>query len=146
VGHRLQRDAPGGAIKGASETAASGAVPVGRGRDDGGAVLLECALAMTVPTSSEQAPREPWVQRFELQSAVAAALCTLLGVWLLGTEKGAPIGEFALRGAYVWALISIALGLVFAVVRARNGTGAASGFVALALGAATFAYHLTLPS
>jgi len=101
---------------------------------------------MVDPMSSEPAPREPWAQRFELQSAGAAALCTLLGVWLSSTESGAPIGAFALRGAYVWALISILLGLLFAILRARDGSGAASGWVALALGAATFAYHLTLPS
>lgn len=101
---------------------------------------------MAEPISPQPVEREPWVQRFELQSAVASLACTLLGVWLSSTESGAPIGAFALRGAYVWALISIALGLLFAVVRARNGTGAASGIVALVLGAATFAYHLTLPS
>lgn len=107
---------------------------------------LPWAIPMADPMSSQPAPHEPWVQRFELQSAGAAALCTLLGVWLKGTESGAPIGAFALRGAYVWALLSIALGLLFAVLRSRNGTGAASGWVALVLGAATFAYHLTLPS
>ncbi len=101
---------------------------------------------MADPMSPQPVQREPWAQRFELQSAVAALLCTLLGVWLSRTESGAPIGAFALRGAYVWALISIALGLLFAVLRARNGSGAASGIVALVLGAATFAYHLTLPS
>ncbi len=101
---------------------------------------------MIDPMSPQPVQPEPWAQRFELQSAVASLLCTLLGVWLSSTESGAPIGAFALRGAYVWALISIALGILFAVLRARNGTGAASGIVALVLGAATFAYHLTLPS
>ncbi|MBM3990576.1 MAG: hypothetical protein FJ298_06140 [Planctomycetes bacterium] len=96
--------------------------------------------------SSQSQPSESWAQRFELQSAVASALCTALGVWLAGTESGAPIGAFALRGAYVWALISMSLGLLFAILRSRDGTGAASGWVALTLGAATFAYHLTLAS
>lgn len=103
-------------------------------------------MAAPISNGPAQPAHEPWVQRFELQSSVAAALCTALGLWLRKTEAGAPIAVFLLDGAYVWALLSIALGLLFMGLRHRNGTGMASAAVALALALATFALHLSLPS
>jgi hypothetical protein len=103
-------------------------------------------MAAPISNGPAQPAHEPWVQRFELQSAVAAALCTLLGVWLRTTEAGAPIAVFLLDGAYVWALLTMALGLLFLWLRRRDGSGMGSALVALALGAGTFAFHLSLPS
>lgn len=84
---------------------------------------------------------EPWLQRFELQSAGAAALATALGLALARSDEGVVSG-IVLLGAYVWSWLALALAALFVFVRSRNGTGRGSALSALAIAAAVLACHL----
>jgi hypothetical protein len=93
---------------------------------------------------SPRAAAEPWVQRFELQAAVAAAATTALGAWLAGADGGQAdsVSGFTLLAAKWWSALALLVAFAFAFGRARRGERPYSALVAAVLAAASFAYHL----